>query len=99
MTPTWHGACNDLSRGAGLPAPVTRAQEAGKLLRQTWLAPLEEVMSPVTINTVPQPRGKTPIYAHLYFQVIVAITIGILLGHYYPDIGTSMKPLGDAFIK
>ena len=31
--------------------------------------------------------------------MIVAITIGILLGHYYPDIGTSMKPLGDAFIK
>ncbi|WP_457301925.1 C4-dicarboxylate transporter DctA, partial [Phyllobacterium sp. P5_D12] len=56
-------------------------------------------MSPVTITAAPQPRGKTPIYAHLYFQVIVAITIGILLGHYYPDIGTSMKPLGDAFIK
>jgi aerobic C4-dicarboxylate transport protein len=60
---------------------------------------MEEVMSPVTINTAPQPRGKTPIYAHLYFQVIVAITIGIMLGHFYPDIGTSMKPLGDAFIK
>ncbi len=56
-------------------------------------------MSPVTINAAPQPRGKTPLYAHLYFQVIVAITIGILLGHFYPDIGTSMKPLGDAFIK
>lgn len=56
-------------------------------------------MSPVTINAAPQPRGKTPIYAHLYFQVIVAISIGILVGHYYPDTGTSMKPLGDAFIK
>jgi aerobic C4-dicarboxylate transport protein len=60
---------------------------------------MEEVMSPVTINAAPQPRGKTPIYAHLYFQVIVAITIGIVLGHFYPEIGTSMKPLGDAFIK
>ncbi|MGH9916088.1 MAG: C4-dicarboxylate transporter DctA, partial [Pyrinomonadaceae bacterium] len=48
-------------------------------------------MSPVTINAAPQPRVKKPIYTHLYFQVIVAITIGIALGHYYPDIGTSMK--------
>ncbi|CAM5623318.1 cation:dicarboxylase symporter family transporter [Mycolicibacterium aubagnense] len=56
-------------------------------------------MSPVTISAVPQPRVKKPLYSHLYFQVIVAITIGIALGHYYPDVGTSMKPLGDAFIK
>jgi aerobic C4-dicarboxylate transport protein len=60
---------------------------------------MEEDMSPVTISAAPQPRVKKPIYTHLYFQVIVAITIGIALGHYYPDIGTSMKPLGDAFIK
>ena len=25
--------------------------------------------------------------------------LGILLGHFYPSIGESMKPLGDAFIK
>ncbi len=56
-------------------------------------------MSPVNISAAPEPRVKKPIYTHLYFQVIVAITIGIALGHYYPDIGTSMKPLGDAFIK
>lgn len=38
-------------------------------------------------------------YQHLYVQVLAAITAGILLGHFYPDIGASMKPLGDAFIK
>ena len=32
-------------------------------------------------------------------QVLVAIVLGILLGHFYPEIGASMKPLGDAFIK
>ena len=32
-------------------------------------------------------------------QVIVAIVIGVLLGHFYPEIGTAMKPLGDGFIK
>ncbi len=40
-----------------------------------------------------------PIYASLYFQVITAIVIGILLGHFYPESGTAMKPLGDGFIK
>lgn len=29
----------------------------------------------------------------------MAITIGILLGHFYPDLGTQMKPLGDGFVK
>lgn len=38
-------------------------------------------------------------YTHLYVQVLVAIAIGILLGHFYPKIGEQMKPLGDGFIK
>ncbi|MBT9385036.1 dicarboxylate/amino acid:cation symporter [Pseudooceanicola sp. CBS1P-1] len=40
-----------------------------------------------------------PFYRHLYFQVLIAITIGALLGHFYPQTGEAMKPLGDAFIK
>lgn len=35
----------------------------------------------------------------LYFQVIVAIIIGVLIGHFYPKVGESLKPLGDGFIK
>lgn len=35
----------------------------------------------------------------LYIQVLIAITIGISLGHFYPDLGTAMQPLGTAFIK
>src|SRR5438876_5813611 len=42
--------------------------------------------------------GK-PLYRSLYFQVIVAIVIGVGLGHFYPDTGSAMKPLGDGFIK
>ncbi|OLP58640.1 C4-dicarboxylate transporter DctA [Xaviernesmea oryzae] len=45
------------------------------------------------------PQKKVPFYGHLYVQVIFAITLGILLGHFYPDLGASLKPLGDAFIK
>jgi aerobic C4-dicarboxylate transport protein len=38
-------------------------------------------------------------YQTLYFQVVVAIIIGVLLGHFYPATGAAMKPLGDGFIK
>jgi len=40
-----------------------------------------------------------PIYKSLYAQVITAIVIGVLLGHFYPSTGEAMKPLGDGFIK
>jgi len=42
---------------------------------------------------------KKPLYRSLYFQVIVAIVIGALLGHFFPDTAKAMKPLGDGFIK
>ena len=42
--------------------------------------------------------GK-PLYRSLYFQVITAIVIGVALGHFYPETGAAMKPLGDGFIK
>ncbi|MBS0233326.1 MAG: dicarboxylate/amino acid:cation symporter [Proteobacteria bacterium] len=40
-----------------------------------------------------------PVYAHLYVQVLSAIALGILVGHFYPLAGEAMKPLGDGFIK
>ena len=57
--------------------------------------------------------AKQPIYKSLYFQVIVAIIAGILVGHfspsgtqiingveqYVPGLGEQLKPLGDAFIR
>lgn len=39
------------------------------------------------------------IHRHLYVQVLMAIALGIALGHYYPNSAITMKPLGDAFIK
>ena len=44
-------------------------------------------------------KTRKPLYKSLYLQVIVAIVIGVLLGHFFPDTGTAMKPLGDGFIK
>ena len=36
---------------------------------------------------------------NLYIQVLIAIALGVLLGHFFPEYGTAMKPLGDGFIK
>lgn len=56
-------------------------------------------MIPVDTNKATSPTKKIRWYKVLYIQVIIAIIIGILLGHYFPTTGESMKPLGDAFIK
>jgi aerobic C4-dicarboxylate transport protein len=49
--------------------------------------------------TAVTPAGRKPFYKSLYLQVITAIVIGVLLGHFYPQTGEAMKPLGDGFIK
>jgi aerobic C4-dicarboxylate transport protein len=36
---------------------------------------------------------------NLYVQVLVAVVLGALLGHFWPHAGESLKPLGDGFIK
>jgi aerobic C4-dicarboxylate transport protein len=42
---------------------------------------------------------RRPIWKSLYAQVITAIVIGVVLGHFWPQTGEAMKPLGDGFIK
>ena len=42
---------------------------------------------------------KRPLYKSLYVQVLFAVAAGVLLGHFYPQVGADMKPLGDGFIK
>jgi len=37
-------------------------------------------------------------YSSLNVQVLFAILVGILIGHYFPKTGIALKPLGDAFI-
>src|SRR5437773_12224747 len=42
---------------------------------------------------------KRSIVRSLYFQVLVAIALGVLLGVFKPATATALKPLGDGFIK
>jgi aerobic C4-dicarboxylate transport protein len=44
------------------------------------------------------PRQK-PFYANLWLQVLVAIALALVLGHFNPAKAVAMKPLGDAFIR
>lgn len=44
-------------------------------------------------------KTKKPWYRSLYAQVIIAIIIGVTLGHTHPDLGKEMKPLAEGFIK
>jgi len=44
-------------------------------------------------------RDRAPIYTHLYFQVLVGIFFGVLVGYLWPGSGARLRPLGDAFIK
>lgn len=47
----------------------------------------------------PMPPKPRRWYAHLYVQVLIAIVLGVLIGHYFPTTGEALKPLGDLFIK
>ena len=47
-------------------------------------------------HAVARPRKRW--YGILYVQVLIAIALGILIGHFYPGTGKALKPLGDGFI-
>ena len=55
-------------------------------------------MLPETLGRTPPPSPRAW-YAHLYVQVLLAIAVGVALGHFFPAAGVALKPLGDAFIK
>ncbi|MCT6870494.1 MAG: dicarboxylate/amino acid:cation symporter [Bartonella sp.] len=51
------------------------------------------------IEVLKQSHRYRDLYKILYVQVLFAIVCGVLLGYFYPNIGESLKPLGDGFIK
>ena len=46
-----------------------------------------------------QTTPRLPWYRQLYVQVLIAIALGVTIGHFFPDAGVQLKPLGEAFIK
>jgi aerobic C4-dicarboxylate transport protein len=49
--------------------------------------------------TTAVPAARKPIYTSLFFQVLVALLLGIILGVATPDFAVSLKILSDAFLK
>src|SRR3954466_1698781 len=45
------------------------------------------------------PTERLPWYRILYVQVLIAVALGIAIGHFYPAQGKALQPLGDGFIK
>ncbi|MEO6433082.1 MAG: C4-dicarboxylate transporter DctA [Sphingomicrobium sp.] len=45
------------------------------------------------------PPGVQHWHHHLYVQVVIAIILGVIVGHFAPATGEALKPLGDGFIK
>ena len=41
---------------------------------------------------------RIPFYRSLYAQVLIATVAGVLFGYAFPSAGTSLRPLGDAFV-
>ena len=46
-----------------------------------------------------QPGSRRAWYMHLWVQVIIAMVVGVVVGHFYPEVGKQMQPFGDGFIK
>ena len=50
-------------------------------------------------NAAGEAVAALPFYRQLYVQVLAAIAVGVLIGHFFPQTGVALQPLGDAFIK
>jgi aerobic C4-dicarboxylate transport protein len=61
----------------------------------------EDDLMPVSTEPVPPivPARKQPLYATLWVQVTVAMTLAVILGAVNPERAIAMKPLGDGFIR
>ncbi|HEY6831521.1 MAG TPA: dicarboxylate/amino acid:cation symporter [Pseudolabrys sp.] len=55
-------------------------------------------METLSIPQGSRPAARQPWYSILYVQVLIAIVVGVIVGHFFPDTGKALKPLGDAFI-
>ena len=45
------------------------------------------------------PMKSAKLLKLLYVQVLIGLVLGITVGHYWPEFGAALKPLGDGFVK
>lgn len=72
---------------------------------QDPIHPTDATVRTLDTTTFKEPYVRKKWYKILYVQVLIAITLGILVGYFFPSmgkdigLGEQLKPLGDAFIK
>ncbi len=56
------------------------------------------VAATIDMSAIPEPARPKRWWSHLYVQVLGAILGGVLLGHFWPEVGVKLQPLGKGFI-
>ena len=82
-----------MARKPAAPATTPR-KRASRIIKAAPGVAVPEMAAPP-----PSPPTRKPLWTHLYFQVLLAIVLGALIGHFWPLFGEGLKPLGDAFIR
>jgi aerobic C4-dicarboxylate transport protein len=59
---------------------------------------MDHISSAGSAHTAQNPARKTPVYRQLYFWVLTAIVVGILVGWLAPSVGIAMEPIGTTFV-
>src|SRR6266478_5677595 len=92
--------------GASLSSCRSRSGLQARARRKSWISAIRESFVPAIeqLRGEKMPNfiaseGRKPWYRILYLQVLVAIALGVALGHFWPASAVEMKPLGDGFIK
>src|SRR5579863_4632736 len=95
---SWNLWNTPISRRIGLIFQVTpnRCKADGNTFLTTE-SPITELIPPPP-EAAAIATGK-PVYAQLWFQVLMAMALALLLGYLSPAKAVAMKPLGDAFIR
>ncbi|WP_309080769.1 C4-dicarboxylate transporter DctA [Zhihengliuella sp.] len=52
-----------------------------------------------TLKASSAPAKKRRLHQSLFFQILIAVVAGVLIGHFWPTIGEQLRPLGDGFIR
>ena len=58
-----------------------------------------KIPNPEALKASSVPAKRKPLYKSLFFQILIAVVAGVLIGHFWPDLGAQLRPLGDGFIK
>ena len=56
-------------------------------------------MSVATLPPSATPERRRGLLGPLWLQILVAVIAGVLVGVYFPQTGTALKPLGDGFVR